>query len=74
MLLTQVDSTGSSGYSSETDAEEEANIIYYEVFLIHRAYFRFHAVSLIDRRVFCTGCCPPPPLCAGKAGRNNFNE
>jgi hypothetical protein len=38
MLLLQVDSTGSSGYSSETDAEEEANIIYYEVFLIHRAY------------------------------------
>jgi hypothetical protein len=70
--MLQVDSTGSSGYSSETDAEEEANIIYYEVFLIHRAYFRFRAVSLIDRRVFSTGS--PAQGSAGKAGRNNLNE
>lgn len=27
----EVESTGSSGYSSETEAEEEANIIYYEI-------------------------------------------
>jgi hypothetical protein len=33
--MTQVESTGSSGYSSETEPEEEANIIYYEVIGIY---------------------------------------